>query len=95
MLPGIMSKMSDRSLPASTLLTPKTDVVRITTTTPIVNIQPPFTGSSGILFLIPIAAFTWTNAGNIAIGGTSQVGRVVVMIYSRITGKWYPSYTGV
>lgn len=46
-----------------------------------------------IVHLMPTAAWTWTTAGNIAVAGTAVVGKLLTMVYSKATDKWYPSYT--
>lgn len=96
MLSGTVSKLSEEVIPSAATISPKSDTVRITGSAAIVNINPPFGGNSGILFLVPVdsSTFTWTDAGNIAIAGSAEEGRVLVMIYSKSTGKWYPNYTG-
>ncbi len=49
--------------------------------------------TSGSITVIPDAAFTWTNAGNIGgAGGTAVAGKTLVFTYDWIAAKWYPSY---
>lgn len=64
----------------------------ITGTEAIVTLTVPYTGFQGTILLIPLAAFTWTNAGNIAVAGTAVAYRALAMTYIQSTGKWYPSY---
>jgi len=48
--------------------------------------------SGGTIILIPLAAFTWTTAGNIAVAGTAVANRMLTLAYDATTTKWYPSY---
>ena len=93
MYPGAFSKLSQSTLASAATLVPKTELVLVTGTTAIVNITvPPVTGFSTVLYLVAIGIFTWTAAGNIAVAGTSTTaGSVITFVYSKSTGKWYPS----
>lgn len=91
--PGAVSKLAESTLASAATIYPKTDLVRVTGAAAIVNIKVPPTGSfSAVIYLVALGIFTWTAAGNIAVAGTSTaVGTVVMMVYSKSTGKWYPS----
>ena len=92
MFPGTTSKLSESAVTAAATINPKTDMIRVSGATAIVNIVPNFGGGfSGILFVVPLAVFTWTAAGNISIAGTSVINKMIVFVYSKVTGKWYPS----
>lgn len=92
MYPGTFSKLSESTLASATTLVPKTEVVRVTGTTAIVNITPPaVSGYSTVLYVIPTGIFTWTAAGNIGLAGTAVVGKLIVFVYSKSQNKWYPS----
>lgn len=93
MYPGRVSKLSETSVASATSLRLYGELVRVTGTAPIVNIV--VAGSAGfgtVIYLIPTEVFTWTAAGNIAIAGTAVVNRVITFVFSKSTGKWYPSY---
>lgn len=57
-----------------------------------VTITVPYPSFQGRITLYPTAAFTGTNAGNIAIAFTAVVGRALDLDYNPYTAKWYPSY---
>jgi len=93
MFAGSTSKLSESTIASATTITPKTDIIHVTGTTPIVNINGSFGGGfSGILFIIPVGAFTTTTAGNINNVSTAIVGQLMIMVYSKVDKKWYPSY---
>lgn len=93
MFPGITSKLSRSVIASATTISPQTDLVRVTGTTAIATINPFFGGGqSGVLFLEPEGAFTFTTAGNIAITSTATAGKLMVLVYDNVTTKWYPSY---
>lgn len=93
MIPGFTTKLTESTVVAATSISPKTDLVRITGTTAIETIVPSFGGGfSGILFISPAAAFTTVTTGNIALASVAVAEKLLVMVYSRASGKWYPSY---
>jgi hypothetical protein len=92
MYPGNFSKASESTIASATTIEPETEVVRVTGTTAIVNIiVPAVSGFSTFLYVIPTGVFTWTAAGNIGLAGTAVVGKLIVFVYSKSQGKWYPS----
>lgn len=64
---------------------------RITGAAAIVNITPPDPGFSGLIYLISVGAFTWTNAGNIQLASSAAAvpGRMYAFFYNPGTQKWY------
>jgi hypothetical protein len=42
--------------------------------------------------LIPDSAWTTVTSGNIALASTAIPSRVLIMTWSTVTSKWYPSY---
>jgi len=64
-------------------------ITRVSGTEAMVTITPPYDDFQGTIILIPTAAFTWTNAGNIAVAGTAVAGRPVHLTYDPNAGKWY------
>jgi hypothetical protein len=92
MIPGITSKISESTLVAAATIIPKTDMVRVTGTTAIATIVPPYAGFSGILLLSPDAAFTTVTTGNISLASTAVANKLLIMAYSKVNNKWYPSY---
>jgi len=47
---------------------------------------------ASVVTVIPDAAFTYDNTGNIVGSGTATVGRAMTFTYTPTTSKWYPSY---
>lgn len=73
---------------------PVTALTFITGTAAIVNIIPPVSGFH-ILWFWPLAAFTFTTAGNISAVLTAVIGSPVMLFYNPITGKYMPSEIAV
>jgi|SRR5882672_6319687 len=48
--------------------------------------------AEGSFTIIPDAAFTWTNAGNIGLGGTAVLNKSLTFTWDANSGKWTPSY---
>jgi len=93
MFQGLTTKLSESVVASAATISPKTDIIHVTGTTPIVNINATFGGGfSGILFIVPVGAFTTTTAGNINNVSTGIVGQLMIMVYSKTNKKWYPSY---
>jgi len=61
-------------------------------TTGVDNIQVPWDGFEGTIALIPTGIFSISTSGNVAIGVTTVVSKVLFLTYSQKTSKWYPSY---
>lgn len=95
MIPGMVSKVTESRLAAATTIYPQTDLINITDTTATTTIAtcvPPFAGFSGVLFLAN------NSGGNLTLsGGNFETARVVpdnmlvVMVYSKLSGKWFVS----
>ena len=95
MLPGLTTRVSEEAISLTTSITPKSDLVRVTstaTTTACATIVPAYQGFSGVLFLANKsgASITLTTAGNIAGTGTITVlnQRMAVLVFSAVEGKW-------
>ncbi|MGZ8842133.1 MAG: hypothetical protein ACXW18_00605 [Pyrinomonadaceae bacterium] len=59
------------------------------------TITVPTNFTSGVLYVIPDAAFTYDATGNIVVpsgGGTAVVNKLMVFVYSSSASKWVPSY---
>lgn len=82
------------TIASATTIAPTTSIVFVSGTTAVVTITAPtpIASGGGRITIIPTGAFTWTNAGNIAISGTAVVSRALDMVYDVTTTKWYPSY---
>jgi hypothetical protein len=92
MIPGLTSKISESVAAVAASLFPKTDLLRVTGTgTNVDTIVPPYAGFSGILFLVAdnAAGITLSTAGNILVGATLTQNRLYVLVYSKLSNKWY------
>lgn len=75
------------------LLTPSGTVFHISGTNAITGfVLPPGWGSGMCLTIIPDAAFTTTNATNVAIASTGVTSKAMFQCWDDTTTKWYPSY---
>lgn len=91
MIPGTTSKLSEEVLAAATTITPKSDLVRLTGTTAIATIVPPYAGFSGLLFIVPTGGnVATTTAGNISVVQTMLNNQLTVLVYSKLANKWFP-----
>jgi hypothetical protein len=91
--PGRFSKLSELpTIASATTITPYSELVQVSGTTAIDTITVPATGGfSTALYVVPTGIFTWTTNGNIGLAGTAVVGKLIVFVYSKVAGKWYPS----
>ncbi len=72
-------------------IAPVTLVAKVSGTTTVSTITLPYTSFKGTIAIIPTGVFAWDTNGNIALAGTSVVGKT---IYFTCDGtNWYPSYT--
>ena len=81
-----LPKTPARIASASTI-TPVDLVNFVTGTTTISNITPPsdFKTTGGYLMLIPTGIWSTNTSGNIALGSTAIVGKVMLMVYEAIS----------
>ena len=91
MIPGRTSKLSEGVVASATSISPKSDLVRVTGSTDIATILPPYGGFSGILILVPTGSnVNLLNSGNIAVAVTAAQNRATVLVYSKVANVWYP-----
>lgn len=93
MFPGLTTKLSEEAMSLTTTITPKSDLVRITstaTTTVVATIIPPYGGFGGVLFLANQsgAAITSTTSGNILAALNLPNNQMCTLVYSKSAGKW-------
>lgn len=82
-----------QSVASATTISPSSAIVFVTGTVTIDTITvPAWMEGAAQITLIPVAAFTTSTSGNIALASTAVVGRTLIMTYVTSTGKWYPSY---
>lgn len=95
MFPGLTTKLSESVLSLATTIYPKTDLIHIddtTSTTVLATITPAFGGGfSGVHILVNRsgANFTTVTTGNIATAVTVGANVAVVVVYSKLTDKFY------
>jgi hypothetical protein len=95
MIPGLVTKLSEDAVSLTATLSPKTDIVRVTstaTTTVLVTITPPYQGFSGLLILINLSGgnITTTTAGNIQTAVTVGQNVATLLVFSKALGKYVP-----
>ena len=77
----------------SAVIAPTNPVTHVAAVHSILTITvPPALPSGGQIVLIPDAAFTTLNSGNIAIASTAVVSKALILTWDAGTSKWYPSY---
>ena len=92
MIPGTTSKLTESTVASAATIDARTDIVHVTGSTSIVNINPSFGGGfGGILIVVPTdGAVATTAAGNIAVAVTMPQNRATLFVYSLTLGKWQP-----
>jgi hypothetical protein len=91
MFPGLTTRISEQKLASAATLVPSADLVRLTGTTSIATIVPPYGGSAGLVILAPLDGnVATTTTGNIAVAVTIPQSRSAIMVYSAVDNKWYP-----
>lgn len=92
MFPGLNTRLSEVLVASASTISPKQgDLVRLTGSTAIATINPPFGGFSGVLILVPLdGTLGLLTTGNIAIAVTMAQSRATVLVYSKKTNTWYP-----
>ena len=95
MIPGLTTKLSEQVLAAATTIYPTRDIVHVTdtsATTVLSTITPAFGGGfSGMLVLVNRSGnnMTTVTTGNIATAVTIGQNVATVLVYSKLTGKFY------
>lgn len=82
------------TIASATTIAPTTCMTFISGTAAIAQITPPVTGFH-ILYLWPLAAFTFTTAGNINVVLTAVIGSPVMLFYDPALGKYRPAEIAV
>jgi hypothetical protein len=94
--PGFVSKLSERTVASAATIDANADVLVVTGTAAIANINPKTPGvGNQMVTLIPLAAATIVATGNIAAAVVLVVGRAQSLYWSRSQGKWYPVIAAV
>ncbi len=95
---GTFKTFSVQSIPtiaSAATIAPTSAIVKVSGTTQITTITPPTVAQNGGTFLgcvrlVPTGAFTTATGGNIALGSTAIVDKVLEVCYDGTS--WYPSY---
>lgn len=96
MFSGIVSKCSERVVASAATITADADILIITGSVGIANIIPKVGGvACQEVTIIPLAALTLANTGNIAASVVCVIGRAQSLFYSRSQNKWYPQIAAV
>jgi hypothetical protein len=92
MIPGIQAALSESTVASTTsTMSFQTDIVRLTGTESATTIAPPAKGFSGFVFVVPIDGNVATvTTGNISLAVTMPVSRATLLVYSKLSDKWYP-----
>lgn len=77
-----------KTIASAATVTPTGFLSKISGTAAIVNISPPVSGAHMLVF-IPLAAFTFTTAGNIMTAGTAVINSPMLLFYDPITAKYF------
>lgn len=86
--PGITTAVAS----AAGLVTPSGPLFHVTGALAITGFNIPVGFTYGQFCAVPDAAFTTTNANNIAIASTGVIGKLLCWAYDPVTLKFYPSY---
>lgn len=93
MIPGTVSKVSEEVVSLTATITVKSDMVHVTstaTTTVVATISPVMGGFSQFLLLANRSGgtITSTTSGNINSAFSLGNGLIMVLVYSKLLGKW-------
>jgi hypothetical protein len=94
MIPGLTTKISEELISLTSTISPASDLVHVTSTvstTVLLTIRPPFGGFSGIMVILNRSGnnITTLTTGNIVTAITIGQNVPVVLVYSKLTDKWY------
>ena len=89
---GWDGRLAETTVASAATITPKFALlVKVTGSTAIATIRPPFAGFSGVLVLVPTDGTVATlTTGNISIAVTMAQNRSTVFTYSKKNNTWYP-----
>ena len=90
MIPGMVSKLTETTVPSLTTISAKSDIVKVTGSTTIQTILPGLgNAQSQFLILVPVdGAVTLGTSGNINVGIAMAQNRAVFMVFVRSLNKW-------
>lgn len=90
MIPGAISRCTETTVASATTIDCKSDLIKITGSTTIQTINPPFGGQFSLVIVIyPVdGAVTLGNSGNILVGIAMAQNRSVWLAWSKSLQKW-------
>ena len=90
MIPGTVSKLTERTVASAATIEAKADIVYVTGSTQVNTILPGLGTAQGqFLVLIPTdGAITLGTSGNILVGIAAAQNRGVFLVFSKKLGKW-------
>lgn len=92
MFPGTTTKLSEAVIASAADISVKSDFVRLTGAVQVNTIRPNFGGGfSGILFLVSTSGLILGTSGNILVGETLTANRLYVLVFSKLSAKWFIS----
>ena len=98
MIPGLVSRLSERVVSLTNVLQQVSDIIRVnsTTTTTVLTtiLSRVVNGQAGaIVFIVNSSGnnITTLTTGNIAVAATIANGNMAVLVYSPSSGKWHRS----
>jgi hypothetical protein len=90
MFQGTTTKLSENVIASADTIYPKSDFVRLTGAVQINTIRPSYGGGfSGVLFLVSTSGLVLGTSGNINVGATLTANRLYVLVYSKLSAKWF------
>ncbi len=96
-VPGFNNPASDKGITATVasfagFILPSGPLFHVTGAEAVTGFTLPVGFTGGSFSIIPDGTFTWTNANNIALGGTAVVNKTLTFTWSSQDGKFTPSY---
>lgn len=92
---SLIEKQSESVLASASSIAPKSTQIRVTGTTNIATIVPPYQGFSGMLVVIPVDGTVNTvTTGNIQTAVAMAQNRATVLFYNKTLDKWIAGAIG-
>jgi hypothetical protein len=91
MIPGITTKISEKTAASAATITADTDLINLTGSTAIATIVPKAGGFSQMCVLVPKdGTLGLLTTGNISIAVTMAQNRATLLVYSKENDAWAP-----
>jgi hypothetical protein len=86
----MVSKVTESNVPSATVISAKSDFLRLTGSTQIETIGSPLLGNCIVIWVTPVDGnIVLGTSGNILVGATLIQNRLYTLIFSKATNKWY------